>query len=157
MIGSVLILFKIVTAYGESQIKAPNKISGSYQLEIQNSPNCLDSNNLILQIEQSGIYLFGQLILGSDSVQQSKHPKAAENPVNKINLNGQFKENKILLTGDSNHFLNCLNESNNPSKPLLIQSIANEKILSGKITWNAIETNFKAYLKTPTSKENKSE
>jgi hypothetical protein len=162
MIGSVLILFKGVTAYGESQIKAPNKISGSYQLEMQNLPNCLDSNNLTLKIEQSGIYLFAQLILDSDSVKQSNkqsnHSEQGENPVNKINLNGQLKEEqKISLMGNSSQVFSCQKRFDSSSNPLTIQGVHNGQLFSGKITWNAIDTHFKAYLEMPKSQDNKSE
>lgn len=43
-IGSVLVLFKTVTAYGESNLKAPDKIGGIYRLEAQNLPECIFLN-----------------------------------------------------------------------------------------------------------------
>ncbi|HCF30241.1 MAG TPA: hypothetical protein DEV81_24275, partial [Cyanobacteria bacterium UBA11049] len=55
-IASVLILFKIVTAYGEKNLKAPVPIEGRYRLNLaQNIPICPQESNLVLDIQQSGI------------------------------------------------------------------------------------------------------
>ena len=43
MTGLVIVLFKLVTAYGESSLNAPPNISGNYLLESQNLPDCLKS------------------------------------------------------------------------------------------------------------------
>ncbi len=56
-ITSVLLLFKTVTAYGETNLKAPPVINGSYRLALdQNLSNCQPPEPLILNIQQSGIY-----------------------------------------------------------------------------------------------------
>ena len=85
-------LFKVVTAYGESSLKAPTSINGRYRLYTQN-PNCLKSNAQILAIQQSGIYLNGSLLPASTDVQQLT---IAEQ---KPSLTGQMNNNQISLAG----------------------------------------------------------
>jgi len=53
-ITSVLALFKVVTAYGESNLNASTSINGRYRLSYT-QPNCRQANALLLTIEQSGI------------------------------------------------------------------------------------------------------
>lgn len=61
-ISSVVVLFKVVTAYGETNLKAPPAIGGPYRISTQNLPGCLKANRLVLNIKQSSIYLFGSLL-----------------------------------------------------------------------------------------------
>ena len=68
MIGSVLVLFNIVSVYGESSLKAPPNIAGNYLLENLNLPDCLKSEKLSLTIAQSGIYLTGRLTTESQTI-----------------------------------------------------------------------------------------
>jgi hypothetical protein len=90
-IGSVLILFKTVSAYGETKLKAPLHIDGSYQFtQAENLPACLQGQQLKLNVDQSGIYLFGSLAL---------QPKSGEqNPV-AIPFSGNFKDNLLVMSG----------------------------------------------------------
>jgi hypothetical protein len=52
---------KFVTAYGETNLKAAPAIAGDYRFDAQNWPECLKSDSLVLTIEQSGVYLSGNL------------------------------------------------------------------------------------------------
>ena len=61
-IGFVLILFNLVTRYGEANLKAPARIDGRYRLSIAQLPDCLKSADPVLTIQQSGIYLNGFLL-----------------------------------------------------------------------------------------------
>jgi hypothetical protein len=56
-IGSAIGFFNIVTSYGEANIKAPLLVTGNYLITSPNLPDCLQQKQLILKIQQSGIYL----------------------------------------------------------------------------------------------------
>jgi hypothetical protein len=93
-IGSVLFLFKTVSAYGETKLNAPANIDGSYEfIQTKNLPQCLQEQQLKLNIEQSGIYLFGNLAIQSKSTSES---------VVEIPFNGNFKDNQIIMSGKGN-------------------------------------------------------
>jgi hypothetical protein len=136
-----LALFKIVTVYGETQLKAAPKISGSYRINSPNLPACLQSDKLSLTIEQSGIYLFSILSLAS-----------AQAPEAKIILNGNFNEQQFLLTSQGKQLANC--QSLITAKAgnwLKIQGRQQEKILSGQIAGAVIPgiVDFTAQLEEP--------
>ncbi len=61
VVSSVLLLLKIVTAYGESHLKGPPAINGLYRLILSEKLPIWESDVLMLYIEQSGIYLNGFL------------------------------------------------------------------------------------------------
>jgi hypothetical protein len=97
-IGSVLLLFKTVSAYGETKLKAPPHIDGSYQfLQTENLPACLQDQELKLNVDQSGVYLFGNLAVQS----QSGQAKAVEIP-----FSGNFQDSQIIMSGKGN-VANC--------------------------------------------------
>jgi hypothetical protein len=118
-ISSVLILFKTVTAYGETKLKAPPHIDGTYQLlKTENLPDCLQGKKLTLNIEQSGIYLFGNLSVKSKSNQSHGL---------QIPLSGNFKEEKIMMSGKGS-LVNC-----NSQLQLAIQGHKQKNNLVGQI------------------------
>jgi hypothetical protein len=90
VIASVLILFKTVTAYGENHLHATSPINSRYSLTLsKNFPNCKQTNKLILNILQSGIYLNASLspvITNADTEQQ-------------LNLTGILKNQNLDLSG----------------------------------------------------------
>jgi hypothetical protein len=96
-IGSVLLLFKTVSAYGETKLNAPPHIDGSYQfLQTENLPTCLQDKQLKLEVEQSGVYLFGNLeVAPSHAVQ----PKSALGELVEIPFSGNFQDNQIIMSG----------------------------------------------------------
>jgi hypothetical protein len=116
-ISSVLALFKVVSVYGETSLKAPANIHGVYQLTIANSPPCLKDKPLELNIQQSGIYLFGHLVLN-----QEKNPE-------QVSLSGNLKDGQIMLSGKSK-FVSFCPELNNQFIQL------KGKIKDGKIVGN---------------------
>ncbi len=88
----VLALFKLVTAYGESNLKAPTAIEGRYRLAYT-QPNCRSANALVLVIQQSGIYLNGSLLPALADDQQLR--SAEKRPT----LAGQMHNQQISLAG----------------------------------------------------------
>lgn len=129
-IGSVFILFKVVSAYGENNLKAPHSIAGEYRLvETQNFSNCL-KNLETLKIEQSGIYLLGKLSSNN----------------REIVLDGKLNGEQILLTTKTEQVAQC--QAKDSLNLFTIKGKAKDKIFAGKIIWNSVlpETNFTAKL-----------
>lgn len=134
-IGSVLILFKVVSAYGETNLKAPTSIDGFYRLTLAQNylPNCPKSSNLILDIQQSGIYLNGSLLPASSNAQQAR--SGEKRPF----LTGKMSNQQLSLAGTVPRSTLC----NNQSQQVSIQSLVDKENLLGKLTLNTIPTEFK--------------
>lgn len=60
LIFGAIVLFKGITTYGETQLHAAPKITGNYSFST-NVP-CLENKHTLLKIEQSGLYVFGDLL-----------------------------------------------------------------------------------------------
>lgn len=124
-IAFVVVLFKVVTAYGETNLKAPAPIDGRYRINAKTFPGCLKSDSLVLIIQQSGIYLNGALL-------PVRKGKKSQNPgEEKPSLTGKWnKKNQNLpltLSGAVPHLTKCQNQS------VVIQGLADGKILKGRI------------------------
>lgn len=111
-IASVLALFKVVTAYGESNLKAPTSIEGRYRLSYT-QPNCR-TNPLVLVIQQSGIYLNGSLLPALADDQQLR--SAEKRP----SLAGQMHNQQISLAGTvpASTLCNNISETTASDRPL---------------------------------------
>ena len=108
-ISSVLLLFKVVSAYGETKLTAPQNVDGSYQfLQTENLPDCLQGQQLKLNVEQSGVYLFGNLEVASPEVDDDRavQPKSSQGKGVEIPFNGSFENNQIIMSGKGN-VANC--------------------------------------------------
>jgi|GEM_PF-545168 hypothetical protein len=92
-IGSVLLLFNRVTAYGESNLKPPKDINGRYRLEFaQNLPGCEKSDSFLLNIQQSGVYVNASVLaMDTDHEVSSKRTL----PTLSGSLNSQESSQKI--------------------------------------------------------------
>jgi hypothetical protein len=140
-ISSVLVLFKIVSAYGETKLKAASNLGGSYQiLEKENFPDCLQAKKITLNIEQSGIYLFGNLEIQSLSNQnqtlrglQAGEFNSADSH-SQIPLNGKLAREEILLSGKGS-LHTC-----NSDLQLTIQGHKEKNNLIGKIEESSTAT-----------------
>ncbi len=122
-ISSVLVLFKVVSAYGETNLTAAPEIGGLYPIvESQNLPDCLAAQKLNLTVEQSGIYLFGNLAVQSKSSETNKI---------EVPLSGDFKNQEIIMSGKGN-LANCDSELQ-----LTIQGHREKDNLIGKIKDNS--------------------
>lgn len=134
-IGSVLVLFKVVTAHGEDNIKAQPAIGGRYRLTGNKLPECLKSQTTILSIQQSGIYLNGSLVQPNPS---------EENPTQeKISLLGRWQNRQLSLSGLVPDLGNCnSSKSENGDISVNIEAQAVEKEIKGKITLSSIPGDF---------------
>ncbi|MBD2580040.1 hypothetical protein [Oscillatoria sp. FACHB-1406] len=92
-IGSVVVLFNAVTAYGETHLTAPPSLGGRYRLQIENLPNCLQKEPKILLVEQSGVYLHGLLLAEQGNL--SPEALAEEKPT----LSGKWQGKELQLSG----------------------------------------------------------
>jgi hypothetical protein len=151
-IGSVAVLFKVVTAYGETNLKAPPAIAGSYRFDPRNLPKCLKSDALVLTIEQSGVYLNGYLRSGS-SVSDPK-----KNAEGKSSLTGKWENQGLNLSGLVPNLAGCGGEktANGKSFVKLRGNVEGEN-LKGKIslTDNVAATDFTAQREAAAKQEKK--
>ncbi|XHX77979.1 MAG: hypothetical protein RBJ76_26685 [Stenomitos frigidus ULC029] len=100
-ISFVVILFSVVTAYGEANLKAAQKIDGRYQIPAQDLPGCLKSDQLVLLVQQSGIYLTGSL-LAADTI-ETLGKRAAERP----SMTGNWEKQRLTLQGEARYLPKC--------------------------------------------------
>lgn len=134
-ISSVVVLFKVVTAYGETHLKAPPAIGGSYQINAQKLPGCLKSKVLVLDIQQSGIYLFGALLPAKTDV------KTATVAEEKPSLNGRYSNQQLNLEGAVPSVSKCNKaDGSEGTISVKIQGIVKGKTLVGKVALSSIPT-----------------
>lgn len=148
-IASVLILFKVVTAYGETNLKAPVPISGSYRMKLaQNLPNCPKSSELLLDIQQSGIYLNASLLPANVNAQQVRSSEKSPS------LTGKISNQQLSLAGTVPNSTFC----NNQPQQVNIQSLLQGENLTGKLTLNTIpqQIAFTAQRLAPTQEQSSS-
>lgn len=131
-IGSVLLLFNVVSAYGESRLKAPSSIGGRYRLVFVNSlPGCAKPEPLLLQIDQSGVYANGVILPASTA---TENPMSAEE---KLTLTGLFRDRQLNLSGTVPQAVLCNQSLASGTKMVDINSqIEGEKIV-GEIAIDA--------------------
>ncbi len=141
-IGSVALLFKVVTAYGETNLKAAPAIAGSYRFDAKNLPKCLKSDDLVLTIEQSGVYLSGNLKSNKSSVDRQK--TTPEKPT----LAGKWENQGLSLSGAVPNLTGCGESRGGSSQKTLVKlrGIVEGESLKGKISLveNAVATDFTA-------------
>jgi hypothetical protein len=91
VIGGAIGFFQIVTSYGEANIRAPISIVGNYLITAPKLPNCLQNKQLLLKLQQSGIYLNASLIDRAQmtTIDKDNHPT----------LSGRLNSQKLHLTG----------------------------------------------------------
>ena len=92
-IGAVVILFRLVTWYGTTHLRAPASIYGDYGLTLGPSPQCAQPSPLVLTIQQSGTYLNGRL----EVVDLDRPPHREEGVV--LPLKGQWQPPAVNLQG----------------------------------------------------------
>ena len=92
-IGAVVVLFRLVTWYGTTHLRAPASIYGDYGLTLGPSPQCPQASPLVLTIQQSGTYLNGRL----EVVDPDRPPDREEGVV--LPLKGQWQTPAVNLQG----------------------------------------------------------
>lgn len=131
-IGSVLILFNVVTAYGESKLKAPSAIGGRYRLDVANSlPGCAKPEPLLLQVDQSGVYANGVILPASTTTENSM---SAEE---RLTLTGFFKDRQLNLSGTVPQSVLCNQSSGSRTKAIAINSRIEGDKMVGEIAIDA--------------------
>jgi hypothetical protein len=90
-IGSSIAFFHAIASYGEAHIKAPLAITGRYSIADRNLPNCLQTKQLLLDLQQSGIYLNASLVANSGN-------NIAPNTT-RPTLSGQLHDRHLNLSG----------------------------------------------------------
>lgn len=123
-IGTVAILFKAITAYGETSLKAPPAIDGNYALDGKNLPGCLKSQTLKLVVLQSGIYLNGAIDpISNDATEPNPRRE-------KPTLMGRFQNGELSLFGTLPELPGCSTSANHK---VTLQGHVAEDILQGQI------------------------
>jgi hypothetical protein len=139
-IGSVTLLFNVITAYGEANLKAPPSINGNYSLEGQDLPGCLKSQAMKLVILQSGSYLNGAIVpIEKVATEPNSHQ---EKPA----LIGRFQKGELSLSGNLPALPACSSSTNSN---LDIQGRVTEEILQGKIKLNDQSIPFRSPRQKP--------
>jgi len=131
-IGSVLILFNVVTTYGESKLKAPSAIGGRYRLAFANSlPGCAKPEPLLLVVDQSGVYANGVILPASTT---TENPMSA---AEKLTLTGLFKDKQLNLSGTVPQAVLCNQSSASGTKAIAINSRIEGDKMVGEIAQGA--------------------
>lgn len=126
-IGSVLTLFSLTTAYGESNLKAPHKIDGRYPINTQLGLSCLAKKPVVLMLQQSGIYLTGSLLL-TDAPKQTVE-MAAERP----SLTGKWDGLQIKMDGSLAYIPGC-------QEQVTLQGRIAQEALNGTLRFSSTPT-----------------
>lgn len=126
-ISSVVGLFSFTTAYGEANLKAPTRIDGRYRLSAQNLPGCLKGEALILDLQQSGVYVHGVLI---EAAPQAKSTTSAKI---KPSLGGFWRAEQLTVSGVPKALKACQTISDKTE--VQIQGTIVKQTLKGTIGW----------------------
>ncbi|WP_392533010.1 hypothetical protein [Nostoc sp. C117] len=136
-ISSVLLLFKTVTVYGENNLKAPPVVSDRYRLTLAgNLPNCEKSDTLLLNIQQSGIYLNASVLPANANADiDEKHSLTGLLTNQQLNLSGKI---------DRSILCNIPHSQNDPLNSITIQiQLVDRGNTTGQLTVNSIPQTLK--------------
>lgn len=125
-ITTTVVLFNILSAYGEKNLKAPPPVNGFYRLETNNLPECFQSDALGLIIEQSGIYLRGQLL--PQSAQTSAKNSGEETSF----LSGKWNNQQVNLSGSLAKFQECQQQK------ITLQALWQNNSLMGQLNLDSL-------------------
>ncbi|MBD2357305.1 hypothetical protein H6G41_22240 [Tolypothrix sp. FACHB-123] len=153
-IGSVLLLFKTVSVYGETNLKAPPAMSDRYRLVLaEDIPNCMKPEALILNIQQSGIYLnasFYPAYLDAES---------ANMQTSNNSLSGIFSNPQLSLSGKLDRAILCnptAQENTRIHSAKMQMQLSNQGNLIGQLFLSGSTRNFK-FTAVPIQKRVKSQ
>ncbi|MBM0741824.1 hypothetical protein JOY44_09350 [Phormidium sp. CLA17] len=140
-IGSVTLLFSLASAYGEANLKAPDKIDGRYPLSTSSLPDCVQAQSLVIDVQQSGVYLTGSLLPNpaSEKILQMAHDRPS--------LTGDWDNQQLTLGGSVPYLPNC-------QGTVSIQGMINKDTLTGtfRLSSDASEVPFFAKREAPPAK-----
>jgi hypothetical protein len=100
-IVSVFLLFQTISAYGETNLKAPLVVKSQYNLMLTDLPKCKKSQELILKIQQSGIYLTAYLL------PKKSNGKSQKKYQTNYLFSGILKNKKMILSGEIDKNILC--------------------------------------------------
>jgi hypothetical protein len=140
-IGSVTLLFSLATAYGEANLRAPDQIDGRYPLSASSLPDCVQAEALVLNIQQSGIFLTGSLLPNTASEQDIQ--KAHDRP----SLTGKWRNQQLTVGGSVRYLPNC-------QGTVSIQAMMDQGQIKGslRLSSDASEVPFSATREAPPAK-----
>jgi hypothetical protein len=140
-IGSVTLLFSLTTSYGEANLKAPDKIDGRYPLVASSLPDCVQAESLVLNVQQSGIFLTGSLL--SSTASEKTIQMAHDRP----SLTGKWRNQQLNLGGSVRYLPNC-------KGTVSIQAMMDQDRLKGSLRLgsDASEVSFSARREVPPAK-----
>jgi len=95
-LATVLGLFQLTVAYGETHLKAPPNLNGRY-LSTTVPPGCPSNRSVAITIQQSGIYLNGAIELAPATGQPPSEPIQSE----QLTLIGHWRQQQVMLAGHS--------------------------------------------------------
>jgi hypothetical protein len=101
-IGSVVILFNLVSQYGEANVKARPNLNERYRLSGDKLPPCLTGKSLVLSIQQSGVYLnanLSTLATKKDGNVKETFPLKGKWENQNFQLSGSIPPQQICPTG----------------------------------------------------------
>jgi hypothetical protein len=128
-IGSVALLFKVVSTYGERNLTAAPAIGGIYRFDAKSLPECLKSDSLVLTIEQSGVYLSGNLRSGSSEADSEKITEEAPP------LHGKWETQGLSLSGVVPNLTGCSDSTaTGQNSSVKMRGIVERESLKGKIS-----------------------
>jgi hypothetical protein len=90
-IASVVILFKVVTSYGEANLQARPNINGKYLMLGTKLPQCFQEKPVVLTIQQSGVYLNANL--------SNVETKTTSSLKEQLPLKGKWQTENLELLG----------------------------------------------------------
>jgi hypothetical protein len=128
-IGSVVTLFSLVSAHGEANLKAPQKIDGQFSIAAT-LPGCLANQAWTLLVQQSGIYLTGSLLssdLPATAIEASKNRPA---------LTGTWNNQQLQLSGALNQRSECQDQ-------IQIEGTIDRETLNGTIRLSSVPETVK--------------
>ena len=123
MILFVVVLFHAVTAYGERNLKAQPSVGGRY-VSTTAPPGCPDRDRLVMDVQQSGIYLNVFLTVQQANAIQSTEANSEKQPT----FSGKWQQAQISLAGKTDAFATCA------QSPAPNQSTATTAMLQGEVT-----------------------
>jgi hypothetical protein len=90
-VGSAIGFFQMVTSYGEANISAPIAVNGNYLITAQNLPDCLQQKQLLLKLQQSGVYLNASLLKNTPEIPTTRDTRPT--------FSGRLQQRKLSLSG----------------------------------------------------------